>query len=119
MSWYLDDFPALAYTGEQEGMSDTDGVLRRWKDIFDYAYHNEPNSVYTLTLHPQIIGQAHHMIMFEKLIEHIKSHEGVWFTSLEEVAKCWQDDDADRQKMQLPKLGAGESMPERYGWGKK
>lgn len=33
VSWYLDDFPALAYTGNREGMSDTDGVLRRWKDI--------------------------------------------------------------------------------------
>lgn len=120
VSWYLDDFPALAYTGDQEGMSDTDGVLRRWRDIFDYAYHNEPNSVYALTLHPQIIGQAHHMIMFERLIEHIKSHEGVWFASLKDVANCWQDDDEDRRKMALPDIERqGSGMPAQYGWGKK
>lgn len=117
VSWYLDDFPALAYTGDQEGMSDTDGVLRRWKDIFDYAYHNEPNSVYALTLHPQIIGQAHHMIMFEKLVEHIKSHEGVWFASLEDVAKCWVDDEEDLRKMALPAINKnGSGKPEKYHW---
>ncbi|MDI5421427.1 polysaccharide deacetylase, partial [Salmonella enterica subsp. enterica serovar Kentucky] len=63
VSWYLDDFPALAYTGNQEGMSDTDGVLRRWKDIFTYAYNHQENGLYAMALHPQIIGHGHHMMM--------------------------------------------------------
>lgn len=115
VSWFLDDFPALAYTGNQEGMSDTDGVLRRWQDIFDYAYREEGH-VYALTMHPQIIGQPHHMILLEKLIDHIKSHEDVWFASLEEIAQCWEDDDEDKRKMQLPDVRGVEPMPARYHW---
>lgn len=116
VSWYLDDFPALAYTGNQEGMSDTDAVLRRWKDIFDYAYANQENGIYAMALHPQIIGQAHHMIMLEGLIEHIKGHEGVWFATCDEIARGWVDNDGDREKMTLPDARGVEPMPEDYGW---
>lgn len=98
VSWYLDDFPALAYTGNQEGMSDTDGVLRRWKDIFTYAYHHQENGLYAMALHPQIIGHGHHMMMLSRLIEHIKGHDGVWFATCEEIASVWVDDEEDRQK---------------------
>lgn len=116
VSWFLDDFPALAYTGNQEGMSDTDAVLRRWKDIFDYGYKNQPNGIFAMALHPQIIGQAHHMILLERLIEHIKSHDGIWFATCEEIAKCWEDDDEDRRKMALPDARGVEPMPSDYGW---
>ena len=116
VSWYLDDFPALAYTGAQEGMSDTDGVLRRWKDIFDYAYHNQENAFYGMALHPQIIGQPHHMIMLERLIQHIMSYDGVWFASGEEIAKSYVDDEEDKRLMALPDVRGVEAMPDDYGW---
>ena len=116
VSWYLDDFPALAYTGTQEGMSDTDGVLRRWKDIFDYGYNNQPNGIFATAFHPQIIGQAHHMVMLERLIEHIKSHDGVWFASCEEIAKAWTDDAEDKRLMALPDARGVEEMPADYMW---
>jgi peptidoglycan/xylan/chitin deacetylase (PgdA/CDA1 family) len=116
VSWYLDDFPALAYTGSQEGMSDTDAVLRRWKDIFDYGYVNQPNGIYAMALHPQIIGQAHHMMMLEKLVEHIKSHDGVWFCTCEDIAKAWVDDDEDRRLMALPDARGVAPMPKDYNW---
>ena len=114
VSWYLDDFPALAYTGNQEGMSDTDAVLHRRKDILDYAYAHQENGVYAMALHPQIIGQAHHMIMLERLIEHIKRHAGVWFATCDEIARPWVDD--DREKMALPDAHSVEPMPADYGW---
>lgn len=118
VSWYLDDFPALAYTGAQEGMSDTDGVLRRWKDIFTYAITNEPGGIYAMALHPQIIGHAHHMMMLERLIEHIKSYDGVWFASCDEIARCWVDDEEDKANMKLPDARGVEAMPKDYHWPK-
>ncbi len=81
-----------------EGMSDTDGVLRRWKDIFTYAYNHQENGLYAMALHPQIIGHGHHMMMLSRLIEHIKGHDGVWFATCEEIASVWVDDEEDRQK---------------------
>ena len=78
VSWYLDDFPALANIGGvQEGLADTDVVFRRWRDIFDYAYERVDSPVYPMAVHPQVIGQAHHIMAYEKLIEHIMSKEGV------------------------------------------
>ncbi|MER8454167.1 polysaccharide deacetylase [Mesorhizobium sp. M1428] len=119
VSWYLDDFPPLAYTGANETMGDTDTVLRRWKDIFDYCYHNQPNGIYAMALHPQIIGQAHHMIMLERLIEYFKSHEGVWFATCEAIAACWEDDDEDRRLMALPDSRGVEPMPADYNWPRR
>lgn len=116
VNWYLDDFPALAYTGNQEGMTDTDSVFRRWRDIFDYAYKNQDAGVYAMALHPQIIGQAHHMMMLERLIEHIKSHDGIWFTTCEEIAKAWEDDEEDKRLMALPDARGVEKMPADYNW---
>lgn len=116
VSWYLDDFPALAYTGNQEGMSDTDGVLRRWKDIFTYAYHHQENGLYAMALHPQIIGHGHHMMMLSRLIEHIKGHDGVWFATCEEIASVWVDDEEDRQKMLRPDVRGVAPVPDDYGW---
>ena len=117
-NWYLDDFPPLAYvTGIQPGQADTDVTFRRWRDIFDYGYNHVENPVYALTVHPQIIGQAHHIMMFERLIEHIISHDGVWFAPLEEVARAWADDDEDRRRMELDDARGVEPAPPGSGWG--
>ncbi|EBY4139672.1 xylanase deacetylase, partial [Salmonella enterica subsp. enterica serovar Enteritidis] len=97
-------------------MSDTDGVLRRWKDIFTYAYHHQENGLYAMALHPQIIGHGHHMMMLSRLIEHIKGHDGVWFATCEEIASVWVDDEEDRQKMLRPDVRGVAPVPDDYGW---
>jgi peptidoglycan/xylan/chitin deacetylase (PgdA/CDA1 family) len=92
VSWYLDDWPAVEFVpGVSAGLGDTTTILNRWRDHFDYAYANVPNPVYVLTVHPQTIGRAHHIMMFEKLIEHMSAHEGVWFATLSEIYDCWVD----------------------------
>ena len=88
VSWFLDDFPALTYVGgAQEGLADTDVAFRRWRDIFDYGYQNVQNPVYPMAVHPQVIGQAHHIMAYERLIEHMMSKEGVWFASCQQMRK--------------------------------
>jgi peptidoglycan/xylan/chitin deacetylase (PgdA/CDA1 family) len=66
-------------------------LSERWKDSFDYAYTHVPKGVYVLTVHPQTIGRAQNILMFEGLIQHIASHEGVWFASLSETYDCWRE----------------------------
>jgi peptidoglycan/xylan/chitin deacetylase (PgdA/CDA1 family) len=111
VNWYLDDFPPLAYTGPQAGMQDTETILRRWRDIFDYAYDNVDNPVYATCVHPQIIGQAHHMMWYEKLIEHIAGKDGVWFATMADIAATWVDDDHDIEIMALPDIRGVEQAP--------
>jgi peptidoglycan/xylan/chitin deacetylase (PgdA/CDA1 family) len=111
VNWYLDDFPPLAYTGGSVGMQDTDTIFRRWRDIFDYAYQNVENAVFASCVHPQIIGQAHHIMWYERLIEHIASKDGVWFATMQEIADCWVDDESDIQIMNRPDRRGSEGPP--------
>ena len=85
VSWYLDDFPQVEYmTGRQEGMRPSQDIFDRWKAIFDYAVENEEDACYVLTTHPQTIGRAHTIQMFEELIVHMKDR-GAWFATLSEI----------------------------------
>jgi peptidoglycan/xylan/chitin deacetylase (PgdA/CDA1 family) len=116
VSWYLDDFPALAYTGAQAGQQDTDTIFKRWRDIFDYGYERVENACYAVAVHPQIIGQAHHMMWFERLVEHITSKEGVWFATCEEIARAWVTDEEDEKRFNLPEARGVESAPKGSGF---
>ena len=94
ISWYLDDFPFVEYWPSVGLMGSTSAqmLFERWKDSFDYAYAHVPNGVVVLTVHPQTIGRAQHILMFERLIQHIASHDGAWFASLSEIYDCWNED---------------------------
>jgi peptidoglycan-N-acetylglucosamine deacetylase len=117
VNWYLDDFPPLAYvTGIQAGMQDTDTIYKRWKDIFDYGYERVENACYVPAVHPQIIGQAHHMLWFERLVDYIAAKDGVWFATCEEIARAWQDDDEDRQLMEVEDVRGVEHAPVGSGF---
>jgi gamma-glutamyltranspeptidase/glutathione hydrolase len=56
----------------------------------DYARERVPNAVVTITMHPQCIGRAHHMLMLERLLQHMTSFDDVWFASLSDVFDAWQ-----------------------------
>jgi peptidoglycan/xylan/chitin deacetylase (PgdA/CDA1 family) len=92
VSWYLDDFIAVEHIpGILEGMQSTDTIYQRWKDHFDFAYQRVPNGLVTITVHPQTIGRAHTILMFERLLAYMTSFEDVWFTSLSEIYDLWTD----------------------------
>ena len=57
-----------------------------WAAEFDYLYHRVGSGVLVLTMHPQCIGKGSRMLMLERLIEHMKSYDGVRFRTMEDVA---------------------------------
>jgi peptidoglycan-N-acetylglucosamine deacetylase len=116
VNWYLDDFPPLAYTGAQAGMQDSDTIFNRWKDIFDYGYERVDGACYAVAVHPQVIGQAHHMMWFERLVEYIASKEGTWFATCEEIAGVWQSDEEDERLFALDDVRGVEEAPVGSGW---
>jgi peptidoglycan-N-acetylglucosamine deacetylase len=117
VSWYLDDFPPLAYvTGLQPGMQDTETIYRRWRDIFDYGYQRVEHPVYVSCVHPQIIGQAHHLLWYERLIEYIASKDGVWFATCDQIADAWVDDEQDNAMMAQEDVRGVEPAPADSGW---
>jgi peptidoglycan-N-acetylglucosamine deacetylase len=92
VSWALDDWPAFEYVPRANaGLSSNEVVYQRWKDHFDYAYREFDAGVLTIAVHPQSIGRAPNIMMLERFIAYLKSHPGVWFAPLSDIADCWRD----------------------------
>lgn len=89
--WGLSDFAHFEFvTGFTVAQNAASAVREAWQGEFDWAYANCPGGMYTLTLHPQSIGRGHRLVMLERLIEHIASHDGVVFEPMGEFADRWR-----------------------------
>ena len=91
VSWSLDDFPHFEYVRlanrVSPGLSAASKVEEIWREEFDYMHRSVPGGVLTLTMHPQVIGRGHRMLMLERLIAYYRGHEGVRFATLAQVAE--------------------------------
>jgi peptidoglycan-N-acetylglucosamine deacetylase len=92
VTWGLDDFPPFEFIlGSNTGLSAPSAVEEIWKGDFDFAYANCRAGLYTLTLHPQVIGRGHRMLLLERLIRHFENHDGVVFEPLGDYARRWRE----------------------------
>ncbi|MDP9368813.1 MAG: hypothetical protein M3Q03_11150, partial [Chloroflexota bacterium] len=67
-----------------------------WRGEFDFMCRDVPGGVFTLTMHPQVIGRGHRMLMLERLIEHMKEGAGVQFSTLEQAAETFRSAGGER-----------------------
>jgi hypothetical protein len=92
VSWGLDDAPIFEhFPGSNTGLSAPSAVEEIWRGDFDYAKANCPDGVFTLTMHPEVIGRGHRMLLLERLIEHFKAQTGVIFESMGDYAARWKE----------------------------
>jgi peptidoglycan/xylan/chitin deacetylase (PgdA/CDA1 family) len=91
-SWALDDFPHFEFVPGFGRMQPPSAVEEVWRGEFDYAYANAPGGFYDLCMHPQAIGRGHRLVMLERLIEHMKDHDGVVFESIGDYTARWKAD---------------------------
>jgi peptidoglycan/xylan/chitin deacetylase (PgdA/CDA1 family) len=93
-SWNLDDFPFFEYTSSRHGISpglaDPARVYDVWAGDFEYLYTKLGKGVFILTMHPQVIGRGHRLLMLERFIKHLNSHEGVTFSTMSEFVRRWK-----------------------------
>jgi peptidoglycan/xylan/chitin deacetylase (PgdA/CDA1 family) len=90
--WSLSDFSRFEFVwGQNPGFSSPSMVREIWQGEFDYAYRHTPGGAYILTLHPQVIGRGHRMLMFEDLLDYIAGHDGVRFEPMGEYVQRWRD----------------------------
>jgi peptidoglycan/xylan/chitin deacetylase (PgdA/CDA1 family) len=91
VSWILDDFPHFEYfrsaRGRNDGLSAPSKVLEIWSGEFEFMYRDVPGGVFTLTMHPQVIGRGHRLLMLEELIRNIKAYDEVVFARMGEAAE--------------------------------
>ncbi len=94
VTWSLDDFPPFEFVwtgrGINPGLSAPSQVFEIWSGDFDYLYDRLGEGVFCLTMHPQVIGRGHRLLMLEKFIRHMQGRPGVSFRTLEEMVKEWK-----------------------------
>ena len=56
------------------------------QDHFDYFYREYDEFIFPMTIHPDVSGRPHALLMHERLIEHINKHEGVEWVTMGEIA---------------------------------
>lgn len=84
--WALDDWPYFSPEPHHDGLRSPDEVFDIWVADFEYLYRKQRDGVFVLTMHPQCIGRGGRLLMLERLVEHLKGHEGVRFRTMAEVA---------------------------------
>ncbi len=87
VEWIKDDAPYMSMDRRSTIRPYTSpfDVLDIFKAEFDGAYADE--GLCLITMHPHVIGHRSRMRILEGLIAHIRSHDGVWFGTHEEVAR--------------------------------
>lgn len=94
VSWILDDWPHFEYVSlphrVSPGLSAPSKVEEIWRGEFDFMVRHVPGGVYTLTMHPQVIGRGHRLLMLERLIDYFATHDGVRFSTLGAAAEEWR-----------------------------
>ena len=88
-NWYLDDLPPMMFikaAPNSHGFVSPREIEQMWRDQFDWVYREMDEAVFTMTIHPDVSGRPQVLLMLERLIEHINSHEGVRWLTFDQIA---------------------------------
>ncbi|MCM2402713.1 polysaccharide deacetylase [Rhizobium sp. S153] len=88
-SWYLDDLPPMMFikkSPNSHGFVNPRDIEQMWMDQFEWVYREMDYAVFPITIHPDVSGRPQVLMMLERLIDYLKSHEGVRFCTLDEMA---------------------------------
>lgn len=87
-NWYLDDLPPMMFikkSPNSHGWVNPRDVEDLWRDHFDYFYREYDEFIFPMTIHPDVSGRPHVLLMHERLIEYINKHEGVEWVTFEQM----------------------------------
>jgi peptidoglycan/xylan/chitin deacetylase (PgdA/CDA1 family) len=89
VNFCLDDWPHFTFNFEpsRTGLSAPSKVFEIWASEFDYMVEHAEGGVFTLTMHPQVIGRGHRMALLERFIQHVLSRGSARFARMGDVAR--------------------------------
>ncbi len=91
VAWELDDFPHFMFLNKPmyQGMRTPAEVFELWREEFDFCA-SLPDGIFTLTMHPQIIGRGPRIAMLSRLIDHMKALPNLRFSTVADAASSWK-----------------------------
>jgi peptidoglycan/xylan/chitin deacetylase (PgdA/CDA1 family) len=91
VAWHLDDFPNFEFVpGFPAALNAPSAVEEMWLGDFEWGYANKLGGVLDITMHPQVIGRGHRLLMLDRFIRTIKGHDDVAFETMTAVAARWK-----------------------------
>jgi peptidoglycan-N-acetylglucosamine deacetylase len=88
-SWHLDDLPPMMFikrSPNSHGFVSPDVIEKIWRDQFDWVYREYDYAVFPITIHPDVSGRPHVLMMLERLYHHIIRHPRVRFCTFNDMA---------------------------------
>jgi len=70
-SWHLDDLPPMMFikkSANSHGWVNARDVEQLWMDHFDYFYREYNEFVFPMTIHPDVSGRPHVLLMHERYV---------------------------------------------------
>ena len=89
-SWHIDDLPPMMFVKaapNSYGFANPRDIEQMWRDQFDWVYREYDYAVFVMTIHPDISGRPHVLLMLERLYEYFSGHRGVRFSTFDEIAE--------------------------------
>ena len=91
VSWSWDDFPQFEFvsapTFTANALASPSKVFEIWAADIDYMVSRVPDGVFDLTMHPQVMGRGHRIMLLERVIEHCRQYPTLRFARAGEVAE--------------------------------
>lgn len=88
-NWYLDDLPPMMFikaSPNSHGFVNPRHLEESWRDQFDWVYREMNDAIFPMTIHPDVSGRPQVQLMLERLIEHINGHDGIHWSTFDEIA---------------------------------
>ena len=92
-NWHLDDWPPMQpqRAMASSGFVDPHTVERLWKEQFEFYYREYDSFVFPISIHPQVSGKSQVVLMHERLIDWINSHDGVEWCTFEQMVRLFKE----------------------------
>lgn len=71
-NWYLDDLPPMMFikaAPNSHGFVNSRDVEDIWRDHFDYFYREYDEFIFPMTVHPDVSGRPHAILMHERYVD--------------------------------------------------
>jgi len=105
-NWYLDDLPPMMFikkSPNSHGWVNTRDVEQLWKDTFTYCYREEEDFIFPITIHPDVSGRPHVLLMLESFIEWINEHENIHWVPMIEMSREFRRKNKAKSGAVMPK----------------